>query len=277
MDIKKIKEEVKYLLFDLDGTLVNNDRELAEENRKIAPHLRKHGLRHSIITGRPYYMMLQEIDQMQPTLPIVASNGAAVLDGSDPKNPLFSDDMDQALANELIAFFLDSGLNFYVYTPDQIYVGPTDFAHLRNWNDVVRRMPEKYRWEILPVKRYDRSEPVAKFLVWSETQDKDHDAIVARFGDRISIAKSTRYSIDIGGANTNKGSGFSRLAQMLGASPNEFMVFGDGGNDLPMFALAKHSVALANAPDFVKAKAAFVTEHDNHSGGVYRFIKKIWD
>ncbi|GAA3328096.1 hypothetical protein GCM10020331_070690 [Ectobacillus funiculus] len=41
---------------------------------------------------------------------------------------------------------------------------------------------------------------------------------------------------------------------------DEIYAFGDGGNDISQFEIATQSVAMANAPEEVKAKATIVTK-----------------
>ena len=55
-------------------------------------------------------------------------------------------------------------------------------------------------------------------------------------------------------AGWNKGSALRVLCKHLGVSPEEVVVFGDAGNDLAMFEVAGHSVAMGNAsPDAAEA------------------------
>ena len=53
----------------------------------------------------------------------------------------------------------------------------------------------------------------------------------------------------------NKGSGVRVLAEALGIGLDEVVIFGDAGNDLPMFAVVEHSVAVANATPEAAAAA----------------------
>lgn len=53
----------------------------------------------------------------------------------------------------------------------------------------------------------------------------------------------------------NKGAALDFLRDYLGVSPQELVVFGDAGNDLPLFSHAVHSVAVANATPEAAAAA----------------------
>lgn len=68
-----------------------------------------------------------------------------------------------------------------------------------------------------------------------------------------------------------KGAALGALKQELGA--DQLVCFGDNHNDLPMFAIADHAVAVANAAPEVLAAADEVTEA-NHADGVARWIRR---
>lgn len=52
----------------------------------------------------------------------------------------------------------------------------------------------------------------------------------------------------------NKGSGARMLCELLGIDTSEVVVFGDAGNDLPLFSVVPNSVAVANAqPEAARA------------------------
>lgn len=53
----------------------------------------------------------------------------------------------------------------------------------------------------------------------------------------------------------NKGTGVLALAEAIGASPDEVVVFGDAGNDLSMFGVVPNSVCVSNGTDEARAAA----------------------
>ncbi|WP_102372404.1 HAD family hydrolase [Enorma phocaeensis] len=74
------------------------------------------------------------------------------------------------------------------------------------------------------------------------------------FSDRLNAAvEGLDFDVPMAGflnimpAGWNKGEGVRELARHLGVSLNEVVVFGDAGNDLTMFAVAGHPVAVAGA------------------------------
>lgn len=51
-----------------------------------------------------------------------------------------------------------------------------------------------------------------------------------------------------------------------GYSPENLMVFGDGGNDIEMLKLAKYSFAMANAPQEIKNVACYQAPSNQENG-----------
>ena len=68
--------------------------------------------------------------------------------------------------------------------------------------------------------------------------------------------------------NGGKDKGVAATLERLGIAPEEAIAFGDGENDLSMFAAVGTSVAMGNAWDSVKAAASYVTT-DVDDDGIY--------
>lgn len=276
IDFLEIRKNVKYLLFDLDGSLVNDKRAMDKKNFQLPTLLKQLNLEYSIITGRPEYMMLKEINILKPTLPVVSVNGAIIIDINN--KILYERSFNQDVANQLLADLLNYNLDFYLYTPTQIYVNPLHFEHVDKWRSVISQIQPEFQWKISDFKIFqkNRNEPILKFLVCTNNYEIVENLVKSKYSNDLAIARSTPNTIDVNSIDVNKGLGLLKLSETLGADLNQFMVFGDGGNDIPMFKLAKYSVAMKNAADFVKEAALMVTDLDNNHGGIYEFIKKIW-
>lgn len=276
IDYSEIRKNVKYLLFDLDGSLVNDKRVMDKKNFQLPTLLKQLNLEYSIITGRPEYMMLKEINILKPTLPVVSVNGAIIIDINN--KILYERSFNQDVANQLLADLLNYNLDFYLYTPTQIYVNPLHFEHVDKWRSVISQIQPEFQWKISDFKIFqkNRNEPILKFLVCTNNYEIVENLVKSKYSNDLAIARSTPNTIDVNSIDVNKGLGLLKLSETLGADLNQFIVFGDGGNDIPMFKLAKYSVAMKNAADFVKEAALMVTDLDNNHGGIYEFIKKIW-
>jgi hydroxymethylpyrimidine pyrophosphatase-like HAD family hydrolase len=73
--------------------------------------------------------------------------------------------------------------------------------------------------------------------------------------------------LDVTSSEATKATGVQRVAEQVGAE--RIVAFGDGANDLPLFAIADEAYAVAGATDEVKAAATAVLEGDD---SVARFL-----
>lgn len=94
------------------------------------------------------------------------------------------------------------------------------------------------------------------------------------FKDQAYIVASEAAWIDISNYNVHKGTTVMELQKKLNISKEETIAFGDGYNDLELFAQAGISFAMENAFDEVKSRADFITKNNNENG-VLRAIEKL--
>lgn len=97
---------------------------------------------------------------------------------------------------------------------------------------------------------------------------------LSEFETAAYIVASEAAWIDISNFNVHKGTTVKELQKLLAISKEETIAFGDGYNDLELFAEAGISFAMKNAFDEIKEKADFITK-TNDEYGVLRGIEKI--
>lgn len=82
-------------------------------------------------------------------------------------------------------------------------------------------------------------------------------------------------NMEITHAEATKGKGLAAICRHLGVDIARTMALGDSGNDVPMLAVAGLSVAMGNAPDFVKAAAQTVTLSNTEDGAAIAIEKYV--
>lgn len=73
------------------------------------------------------------------------------------------------------------------------------------------------------------------------------------------ILSDSQYAFHINSNGINKGMGFQKVMEMLNISGDDVIAIGDSQTDVPLFKIAKTSIALANSSDDVKSEATIVT------------------
>jgi phosphoglycolate phosphatase (TIGR01487 family) len=76
----------------------------------------------------------------------------------------------------------------------------------------------------------------------------------------------SQFAYHINSQGINKGSGFETVMKMLSISKGDVIAIGDSETDLPLFQIAKTSIALGNASDGVKSQATLEVSGNSGDG-----------
>ena len=96
-------------------------------------------------------------------------------------------------------------------------------------------------------------------------QEAKLSAAIAKLGVDRQVVRN-RASAMVIPPGINKRTGFEAALRTLGELPSATVAVGDGENDIPLFAVAGVSVAVANAVDALKARADVVLTEPNGKG-----------
>ena len=84
----------------------------------------------------------------------------------------------------------------------------------------------------------------------------------------------SQYAFHINSPGIDKGTGFSKIMEKYSILRNEVIAIGDSATDIPLFKMAKTSIALGNASDLVKSEAT-MTVNANAGDGVIEALDKL--
>ncbi|HWI63109.1 MAG TPA: HAD hydrolase family protein, partial [Symbiobacteriaceae bacterium] len=92
------------------------------------------------------------------------------------------------------------------------------------------------------------------------------NAVLAAVPESLTICNSDADNLEFTADGVTKGEAVTWLAAHYGISLSDVMVAGDSQNDLPMFELDCHRVAMGNAEPNLKERASFVTASNDEDG-----------
>jgi Cof subfamily protein (haloacid dehalogenase superfamily) len=233
---------VRAIACDLDRTLIAEDLVLRPRTRAALMNARGVGLHVIVATGRMFRSVRPYLDEAGLTDPVVCYQGAVVADPATGEflrhEPIPLDD-----AREAIAAVEAEGYGLNCYVGDELYVS--------------EETPESKRYAVfqrLPIHTVGPllewlAEPPTKLVTIGDPEALDELEIRLRerFADRLFIAKSLPYFLEIAARGVTKGAGMEFVAQRLGFTAAETIAFGDGENDVELLEWAGHAVAVANA------------------------------
>ena len=277
----------KAIVLDLDGTTLNERNTVNETLEQYIGELRESGKLIFIATGRT----LEEVRDVLPAGMeadgMVTANGMSVFIG---KEQIVEHALSTELVEELVAKAGAEEIFYEVHPNDG-----TRMALLKDKDYMVKQglipKPEtvdENEW-------LSRQDAVEDKIRWSEQLDIKSVAKIYFFSNEMNTirkwkaelgkikqynafttASSTHHNVEVTVEGITKATGVQLLLKHFQLAPEEILAVGDGENDLPLFKLAGHCVAMKNATDLVKEQADEVTEYSYREDGLYRFLKGMF-
>ena len=278
-------ENIKYVFFDLDGTLLNSEKKISQLSLETIKKLKSLGIEVSIATGRHYYFLPNEIRAINPKIPVISCNSALVYDPIKKDVTSVSNITSERTKDIYDVLIKNNGL-FLIYTIDKILMCKDEQKNLESkWFNAIKNINNNLdpqdQVEIVSI---DTTKPfditkynVIKFLIiYSEIPSNNYHNIENKINtmNDVYIVRSQNEVFDIMPKGLTKGDGLQILHNKGIIDLEKTLVFGDAENDLSMFQKAKWSVAMGNAQEKVKEAATFITD-SNSNEGIYNFFKKI--
>ncbi len=88
------------------------------------------------------------------------------------------------------------------------------------------------------------------------------------------LLSDSQYAFHINSAGIDKGFGFKKVMKKLSISQDDVIAIGDSATDVPLFKVAKTSIALGNASEYVKSMAT-MTVSAKAGDGVIEALDKL--
>jgi Cof subfamily protein (haloacid dehalogenase superfamily) len=269
---------VELIVFDLDGTLLNQDSAISEYTSETLKLLAEHEIAYTIATGRTLHSARAILEGHQFPLPQAYKNGVMIW---HPEQRQFSSG----------AMLTADELNHIVHACIQQDVTPFVFTLEEDHKNIVYHPPLQSAVEeklilnrgiednissrsldelpanaaITHVNAIGSSEAIKAVL----NNVNDEPNLVAYSG--IAWEGPQWHWLDVHHSDASKGAAIKIMKELLGIE--RVVCFGDNDNDLSMFGMADESYAPANANDAIKAAATAVIGHHDDEG-IARFLRK---
>ena len=262
--------EIRLLLADVDGTLVDQQKVLTPRAIAAVQALRAHGIHFAITSGRPPKGMAMLVEPLALDGVMAGFNGGVFT--RPDLTVIESKTLPEAVARTTLAAILDHGLDAWVYTADEWLIRDANAPHREKEEHTVRFAPR-----VVPGFD-DVLGQAVKIVGVGDDLDLvarcEHDVQQA-VGDGASAARSQPYYLDVTHHDANKGFVADYLARQMGLAIDQIATIGDMPNDVNMFRRSGLSIAMGQASDEVKAQATHTTDGYNDEGfakAVEKFI-----
>lgn len=250
----------RWFITDVDGTLLDSDNEIPEANRAALEALKGAGVPVVLATGRRWTTLKRVLDRLDlwPLTDYAIANNGAIIKDLATRTLLHHEGF--AAGSVTVAAGVLDALGWdplaLTYAPD----GGPDVYHrrlsLRNGDFVAKN--DGHTVLINDFGELEARVVVELILVGSEADLSRAQAALAPLDLETALIKNTYYAdhmLEVTPRGVSKLSGARRLGERLGLSPAEAVAVGDSANDLPLLREAGRAVAMAHAPDPVRAAA----------------------
>ena len=277
-----MKNDIRIIALDLDGTLLDSQKRLSEVNRAALERAAAKGVHVVPTTGRFFGMMPPAVRDLPFVRYAITINGAQVYDRAT----------DTAIVRDEIPLETALGIMETLDRYDVIYD-----CYRQNWgwmtaalqekaadyatNEHYLKMVREFRKPVPELKAHLRATAaegdVQKVMLFArsevegqrseslDTLAKIRAEMAARYPD-IKVTSSTWNNIELNIKTAHKGNALKRFAEHLGLTLENCMAFGDGMNDFTMVEAAGVGVAMENAEPEVKRVAKIVTKSNDENG-----------
>jgi len=251
----------------MDGTLVDDAKEIHDELWPLIDELHARGVTFCPASGRQYYNLVQEFEDVAEELVFIAENGTYVVARG---REISSDGLGLDVARQLVrrirgipeaGAILCGKRSAYIERRDPPFVtqAQTYYARLRIVEDLLEVADD----DVLKVTVYD--------FVSGEHNTAPR---LAQIRATHQVVISGPHWVDVLSPTANKGHALRQVQAALGVTPEQTMAFGDFLNDLEMMDAATYSFAMANAHPRLKERARWIAPANN-ANGVVRAIRAV--
>ena len=264
--------EIKLIATDLDGTFVDDRKNMLEENVRAFAACAERGIEIVPATGRTIVGVPDEIKNLPGVRYAITTNGASVADLKEGKI-IITCRMSNETAIRVMELARDSAddimYDAYVdgigYAREDFYKNLEHYVYspaLVNLVKITRRpVPDNIAY----IKECGAEvEKINLFFVDMEARARMRSILSAI--TEIVVSSAIPNNLEINAVGADKGNALIRLAELLGIRREETMAFGDGENDISMIRMAGLGVAMENGEESVKAVADYITVTNNEAG-----------
>ncbi|MFZ2323559.1 MAG: Cof-type HAD-IIB family hydrolase [Ignavibacteriaceae bacterium] len=275
LDVNRLKN-INLIVFDIDGTLINDKGEIGKKTKQLVKELKKSGVMFSFASGRLHSALMPIAEELNIRIPLISLDGT-VIKSNISKEFVYRSFLKQKHVIKAIELSEKFLINVALCHAEAIYYTEA--------NSVIPQLMDKYGAVYKEVKSYDDYTKQTLEIVFAGDNKRaveylrDKFSFPFTFGCSISFFKSHTYDeiyyLEIRKSGSSKGKALLRLVRNLKTKIENTAVIGDWYNDISLFETGALKVALKNSVAELKHKADIVLKKTNNDDGVSEFLETL--
>lgn len=264
----------KLLVLDVDGTLLNDEREISKRTLAALLKVQQMGVRIVLASGRPTYGLMP----LAKTLElgnyggfVLSYNGCQIIKAQNGEI-LFERRINPEMLPYLEKKARKNGFAIFTYYDDTLITDSPDNEYIKNealLNNLKIIKEDEFSTAIdfAPCKCMLVSDKEKALIGLEQHWEK-------RLAGTLDAFRSEPYFLEVVPCGVNKANTLGALLEHLGVTREEVIAVGDGVCDVTMLQLAGMGVAMGHSQDSVKVCADYVTA-SNEEDGVALAVEKL--
>ena len=250
----------KVVVSDLDGTLLNEKKEISEENLLAIREMTERGVHFVASSGRSLGEMPTEIIENPYIRYISCSDGAVIYDKTTGE-AIVKNYMPRDTVKKCVEIFGDYEILPMTHINGGLYIDRDRFDHeIYSYNNVTLPFERLMGKDGIRVddclSELENSDEAELFCVFFHSDDELSECVgrLRALGE-VKIASSEKHNIEVYHKSAGKGRALYPLAEFLGCDISEIIAVGDSKNDVEMVEEAGLGLAMSNSMEELKAIA----------------------
>jgi len=270
--------EKKLLVLDIDGTLVNNEKEITPRTKEALFEAMEAGHSIMIASGRPtpgVQKYVEELRLKEYGGYTLTYNGARVEDCSTGK-VLYEKRLPNSVLKPVYEYACQKDLGIITYEEDmrktpQVLSGRRLDEWIL-WEAKINRLTVGERKDYLDYVNYDPY----KILLTADPEKSEGymKELQQMFGESANVMRSESFFIEVTARRIDKARTLERVIGPIGISQANTICCGDAFNDITMVKFAGVGVAMGNAKLEVREIADYITL-SNEEDGIARVVERL--
>lgn len=266
---------IKAVFFDIDGTLLNDRKNVQKSTIKAIRNLKDQGILVGLATGRGPSFVQPFLENLGLDF-AVTYNGQYIYSRSEI---IYTNQLPKTTVYRLIRYAgarrreISLGTASGLLGSGIIGLGTSRLGQIvsslvpRKWAKAIERSFKHFIRRIKP-QNIDSlmvilREPIYQVVLVAT--EGESERIQKQF-PRVKLTRSSPYSMDVISEGQSKVKGIERVGQCYGFDLSEVIAFGDSDNDIEMLSQVGIGVAMGNASQQVKENARYTTADNNDDG-----------
>jgi len=266
----------KLIAIDLDGTLLNDEKQITPENEKAIENALNKDYKVTICTGRSLQSAKDYLEKIPKDIPVVLQNGALIVKDSG-RDILVQRKLSKQLSLEIIET-LKNEFDLLVFR--SFFEIPDIFFERISNNNPYTQYFKNNQWRMKKVEKLEDvvDDNVVEVAILGEKKTVERSLETQRFGSDVSKIVSGIVNdwvfCELFNKKVSKEKAIEFLADYYGIDLSEIVFIGDNYNDLEVMKIVGMPIAMGNSPEDIKKAAKFVVL-SNIESGVAVALEKI--